>query len=427
MQLYVVGGAVRDELLGAPASDRDWVAVGATPEALLALGYKPVGRDFPVFLHPRTGEEVALARTERKTAPGYHGFVFHASADVTLEQDLARRDLTINAMARDAEGRLIDPFGGARDLSAKVLRHVSPAFAEDPVRLLRVARFAARWPDFTIAPETMALLRAMVAGGEADALVPERVWQELARGLMTARPRRMFEVLHACGALARLLPEVHALWGVPQSAEHHPEVDSGEHLLLVLQMAARLDAPLAVRWACLVHDLGKGRTPREQWPRHIGHEARSARLAAALADRLRVPNDCRELGDVTAREHVHVHASGTLGAAALMRLFERCDALRRPARFGALLLACECDARGRAGREEQPYGPAARLPPLLQAVLGVDTAGVAAAAAARGAQGPALGEAIRAARIGALQAELVAVRAAQAAARVSAETPPGTR
>jgi len=406
MQLYVVGGAVRDELLGAPASDRDWVAVGATPEALVALGYKPVGKDFPVFLHPQTGEEVALARTERKTAPGYHGFVFHAASDVTLEQDLARRDLTINAMARDAEGRLVDPFGGARDLRDKVLRHVSPAFAEDPVRLLRVARFAARWPDFTIAPETMALLRAMVDAGEVDALVPERVWQELARGLMATSPRRLIEVLRECGALARLLPEVDALFGVPQSPEHHPEVDSGEHLLLVLEMAARLQAPLAVRWACLVHDLGKAGTPREHWPRHIGHEARSARLAAPLAARLRVPAECRELGDVTAREHVHVHQSGTLGAAALLRLFERCDALRRPERFDALLLACECDARGRAGRAEQPYEPRRRLPPLLRTALGVDSAALAAAAAARGAQGPAVGEAIRAARIAALQAAL---------------------
>jgi tRNA nucleotidyltransferase (CCA-adding enzyme) len=406
MQLYVVGGAVRDELLGAPASDRDWVAVGATPEQLVALGYKPVGKDFPVFLHPATGEEVALARTERKTAPGYHGFVFHAAPDVTLEQDLARRDLTINAMARAADGALVDPFGGRRDLHARVLRHVSPAFAEDPVRLLRVARFAARWPDFTVAPETMALLRAMVDAGEVDALVPERVWQELARGLMAASPRRLLEVLRECGALARLLPEVEALWGVPQSPEHHPEVDSGEHLMLVLEMAARLEAPLPVRWACLMHDLGKATTPREAWPRHIGHEARSARLAARVAERLRVSGECRELADMVAREHVHVHMSGGLGAAALLRLFERCDALRRPERFADVLLACECDARGRGGRAEQAYAPATRLPPRLARALAVDTAAVAAAAAARGARGPAVGEAVRAARIEALHAAL---------------------
>jgi tRNA nucleotidyltransferase (CCA-adding enzyme) len=406
MQLYVVGGAVRDELLGAPASDRDWVAVGATPEQLVALGYKPVGKDFPVFLHPATGEEVALARTERKTAPGYHGFVFHAAPDVTLEQDLARRDLTINAMARAADGALVDPFGGRRDLRARVLRHVSPAFAEDPVRLLRVARFAARWPDFTVAPETMALLRAMVDAGEVDALVPERVWQELARGLMAASPRRLLEVLRECGALARLLPEVEALWGVPQSPEHHPEVDSGEHLMLVLEMAARLEAPLPVRWACLMHDLGKATTPREAWPRHIGHEARSARLAARVAERLRVSGECRELADLVAREHVHVHMSGGLGAAALLRLFERCDALRRPERFADVLLACECDARGRGGRAEQAYAPTTRLPPLLAQALAVDTAAAAAAAAARGARGPAVGEAVRAARIEALHAAL---------------------
>ncbi|MFN7546930.1 MAG: multifunctional CCA addition/repair protein, partial [Pseudomonadota bacterium] len=361
MQLYEVGGAVRDALLGAPVQDRDWVAVGATPAQLLALGYQPVGKDFPVFLHPVTREEVALARTERKSAPGYHGFVFHAAPDVTLEQDLARRDLTINAMARAADGTLVDPFGGQRDLRAKVLRHVSPAFAEDPVRLLRVARFAARWPDFTVAPETMALLREIVDAGEVDALVAERVWQEIARGLMEPAPRRLFELLRACGALARLLPEVDALWGVPQSPEHHPEVDSGEHVMMVLDMAARLAAPLAVRWACLVHDLGKGTTPRDQWPRHLGHEVRSARLARAVAERLRVPTECRELADVVAREHGHVHRSGERGPAATLRLLVRCDALRRPDRFEQLLLACECDARGRTGLQDRPYPPRERL------------------------------------------------------------------
>ncbi|MDE2277250.1 MAG: multifunctional CCA addition/repair protein, partial [Burkholderiales bacterium] len=297
MRLYVVGGAVRDALLGRPASDRDWVAVGATPEAMVALGYRPVGKDFPVFIAPGSGEEVALARTERKTGPGYHGFAFHAAPEVTLEQDLARRDLTINAIAQAEDGTLIDPCGGRRDLQARVLRHVSPAFVEDPVRLLRVARLAARLPDFTLAPETLALLRRMVADGEVDALVPERVWQELARGLMAERPSRMFEVLRDCGALARLLPEVQALWGVPQPPAHHPEIDTGVHLMQVLDMSARLQAGLPVRWAALCHDLGKGTTPREQWPRHPGHEQRSAKLAQAVAERLRVPGDCRELAD----------------------------------------------------------------------------------------------------------------------------------
>jgi tRNA nucleotidyltransferase (CCA-adding enzyme) len=408
-RFYVVGGAVRDALLGTPSSDRDWVAVGATPEALLALGYKPVGKDFPVFIHPRTGEEVALARTERKTAPGYHGFLFHAAPDVTLEEDLARRDLTINAIAQAEDGTLIDPFGGRRDLVARVLRHVSDAFVEDPVRLLRLARLAARLVDFSVAPETMALLRRMVAAGEVDALVPERVWQELARGLMSARPSRMFTLLRECGALARLLPEVDRLWGVPQPPEHHPEIDTGLHLMLVLDQCARLAAPLPVRWAALVHDLGKGTTPQALWPRHLGHEGRSAVLARRLADRLRVPTECRELADVVAREHGNVHRSGGLDGAAVLRLFERCDALRRPARFAQILQACECDSRGRIGRENEPYAPALRLPPLLQAALAVDTAAVAAEAVARGRKGPAIGEAVHAARQVAVSAALASI------------------
>ena len=406
MQLFVVGGAVRDALLGRPAADRDWVAVGSTPDDLLAAGYKPVGRDFPVFLHPDTNEEVALARTERKSGRGYHGFTFHASPDVTLQQDLARRDLTINAMARDDQGRLVDPYGGERDLRAGVLRHVSDAFVEDPVRLLRVARFAARFPGFTVASETQALMRRMVAEGEVDALVPERVWQELARGLMEDHPGRMIEVLRESGALQRLLPELDRLWGVPQRAEHHPEVDTGVHQLLVLQVCARLQAPLAVRWACLCHDLGKGTTPRDQWPRHIGHESRSAKMAAALAERLRVPNDCRELADVVAREHGHVHASDALSAAALVRLFERCDALRRPERFAQVLQACACDARGRTGLEHRPYAPALRLPTLLDAARGIDSATVATAAMARGRQGPEIGAAVHTARAEAVAARL---------------------
>jgi tRNA nucleotidyltransferase (CCA-adding enzyme) len=398
-RFYVVGGAVRDTLLGLPAQDRDWVAVGCTPQDLLDAGYRPVGKDFPVFLHPQTGEEVALARTERKSAPGYHGFSFHAAPDVTLEQDLARRDLTINAMAFDADGRLIDPHGGQADLQAGVLRHVGPAFVEDPVRLLRLARLAARFPAFTVAPETAVLLREMVDAGEVDALVPERVWQELSRGLMERQPGRFFEVLRGCGALRRLLPEVDRLWGVPQPPEHHPEVDTGVHLLAVLAMCARLAAPLAVRWACVCHDLGKGTTPPDELPRHRGHEQRSARLAHALAERLRVPRECRELADVVAREHGNVHGSGRLDAAALLRLLERCDALRRPARFADVLLACECDARGRHGLEDRDYPQRPRLAAALALALAVDTAAVAADAAARGLGGPAVGAAVHAARV----------------------------
>lgn len=402
MECFVVGGAVRDALLGLPVNDRDWVVVGATPDEMVERGFTPVGRDFPVFLHPQTREEYALARTERKSAPGYRGFVVHADPGVTLEDDLKRRDLTINAMAQHEDGRLVDPHGGARDLAARVLRHVSDAFVEDPVRILRLARFAARFADFSVAPETMALMRRMVADGEVDALVPERVWQELARGLMEAHPRRMFEVLRECGALKALLPEVERLWGVPQRAEHHPEVDTGEHLMLVLQMSARLAAPLEVRYACLCHDLGKGLTPAEEWPRHIAHEARSVRLLEAVSERLRVPAACREVAVTVAREHGNVHRSETLDAAAVLRLLERCDALRRPDRFALALLACECDARGRAGFEERPYAPRVRLQRALDIVNGVDAAALAAEVMARGKTGPAVGEAIRRARVAAL-------------------------
>ena len=398
MKTYLVGGAVRDALMvrasDAPAvshADRDWVVVGATPEAMAAEGFLPVGRDFPVFLHPKTREEYALARTERKTAPGYHGFAFHTEAGVTLEDDLARRDLTINAMAVAAEhaddparAPLIDPYHGQRDLRERVLRHVTGAFAEDPVRILRLARFAARFPDFSVAPETLALMREMVANGEADHLVAERVWQELARGLMEQRPSRMLEVLRECGALQRLLPEVDRLWGVPQRAEHHPEVDTGVHLMMVLDMSARLSAPLTVRFACLCHDLGKGTTPADVLPRHIGHEERSARLLKGVCERLRVPTDCRELADVVAREHGNIHRSSDFSAGAVERLLERCDALRKPARFHEVLLACECDARGRLGLEEEPYPPRERLAQALVAARSVDTAVVAAQAQAEG-------------------------------------------
>lgn len=404
MRIYQVGGAVRDALLGRPIQDRDWVVVGATPQDLMEAGYLPVGKDFPVFLHPDTREEYALARTERKTAPGYRGFSVHASPEVTLEEDLARRDLTINAIAQAEDGTRVDPYGGQRDLKARVLRHVTGAFREDPVRILRLARFAARFADFDVAPETMALMQQMVQDGEVDALVAERVWQELARGLCEDRPSRMFEVLRTCGALARLLPEVDRLWGVPQRPEHHPEVDTGVHLMMVLDMSARLQAPLAVRFACLAHDLGKGTTPTDLLPRHLGHEERSARLLQDIAERLRIPTDCRELADVVAREHGNIHRSGEFAAAALVRLLERCDALRKPARFAEILLACECDARGRLGRSEDPYPQRARLLAALAAAQAVDTAAVSQQAREGGAEGRRIGEWIHAARITAVEA-----------------------
>ena len=401
-RLYLVGGAVRDRLMGRPPGDRDWVAVGARAEDLAREGYVPVGRDFPVFLHPQTREEVALARTERKTARGYHGFEFHADPSVTLEQDLQRRDLTINAIAQDEHGELIDPCNGQADLRAKTLRHVSAAFAEDPVRILRVARFAARWPDFIVAEETMALCRQMVDDGEVDALVAERVWQELSRGLMEERPSRLFEVLRACGALKRLLPEVDRLWGVPQPAEHHPEIDTGEHLMMVLDATAAAQAPLAVRFAALCHDLGKGTTPPNEWPRHIGHEARSVKLLEQLAQRLRVPQECRELAEVVAREHGHIHGSLNFTPAATIRLLDRLDAWRRPERLPLVLQACECDARGRLGKEAADYPQARRLLQAHAQASTVDTAAVAQQAAAEGLRGPAIGQRIHEARIAAL-------------------------
>ena len=406
MQTYMVGGAVRDALLGLPVNDHDWVVVGASPQEMITSGFLPVGKDFPVFLHPQTREEYALARTERKTARGYHGFAFHAEPDVTLEQDLARRDLTINAMARDEGGRVIDPFDGRADLKNRVLRHVTLAFREDPVRILRVARFAARFADFSVAPETRDLMREMVEAGEADALVAERVWQELARGLMEDKPSRMFEVLRDCGALARLLPEVERLWGVPQRPEYHPEVDTGVHLMMVLDMSARLKAPLAVRFACLTHDLGKGTTPADVLPRHIGHEERSARLLKKVCERLRVPTECRELADVVAREHGNIHRSGEFGAAALVRLLERCDAFRKPQRFDLVLLACECDARGRLGLEEAPYPQRPRLRAALEAAQSVATHSIALDAQERQLEGARIGEMIHKARVHAVAGKL---------------------
>jgi tRNA nucleotidyltransferase (CCA-adding enzyme) len=381
MQVYCVGGAIRDELLGLPVKDRDWVVVGATPEQMLAEGFKPVGRDFPVFLHPQTREEYALARTERKTAPGYAGFVFHTAPDVTLADDLARRDLTINALARAADGTLVDPCGGQRDLAARVLRHVSPAFAEDPVRILRLARFAARFADFSVAPETLELMRRMVTNGEVDALVAERVWQELATGLMENRPARMIETLRECGALARLLPEVDRLWGVPQRADYHPEIDTGAHMVLVLDMAARLNLSLPARFAALTHDLGKGTTPADILPRHIGHEQRSATLLEPLCERLRVPADCRDVARLVARFHGDVGRVAELRPETKVKLLERCDALRRPARFGEVLGACEADYRGRQGSTEQEFTAAALWRQALAAVQAVDAGAIARACA----------------------------------------------
>ncbi|SMG39203.1 multifunctional CCA addition/repair protein [Paraburkholderia susongensis] len=383
MNIYAVGGAIRDELLGVPVQDRDYVVVGATPEQMVAQGYRPVGKDFPVFLHPQTHEEYALARTERKTAAGYHGFQFFYAPDVTLEEDLARRDLTINAMAREVRpdgklsGPVVDPFNGQADLRARLFRHVSDAFLEDPVRILRIARFAARFVDFTVAPETMTLMRQMVADGEADALVAERVWQEVSRGLMEKRPSRMFAVLRDCGALARILPEVDALFGVPQRADYHPEVDTGVHVMMVLDHAAQQGYTLPVRFAALTHDLGKATTPEDVLPRHIGHEGRSVDLLKPLCERLRVPNECRDLAVLVAREHGNIHRVMEMGAAALVRLFERSDAIRKPARFAEALQACESDARGRLGFETRDYPQAERLRVALVAARGVDAGAVA--------------------------------------------------
>ncbi len=382
MKIYCVGGAVRDALLGLPVRDRDWVVVGATPEMMLAQGFTPVGRDFPVFLHPETHEEYALARTERKTAPGYAGFAFHAAPDVTLEADLARRDLTINAMARAPEnegGELIDPYGGRADLDLKLLRHVSPAFTEDPVRILRVARFAARFTGSSLAPETLALMRHMVNAGEIDALVAERVWQELARGLMEAQPSRMFEILRECGALQRLLPELDRLWGVPQRADFHPEVDTGVHVMMVIDMAARLGLSLPARFAALTHDLGKAETPADILPRHIGHELKSATLLEPLCARLRVPADCRDLARLVARFHGDMHKIVQLRPDTQLRILERCDALRRPARFEEVLGACEADYRGRLGKADKPYDAADAWRAALAAVQTVDAGAIAQA------------------------------------------------
>jgi tRNA nucleotidyltransferase (CCA-adding enzyme) len=406
LKIYAVGGAVRDELLGLPVQDRDWVVVGATPAAMLARGFRAVGKDFPVFLHPDTHEAYALARTERKTAPGYKGFVFHADADVTLEEDLARRDLTINAIARAEDGGVVDPYGGRADLAVKVLRHVSPAFAEDPVRVLRVARFAARFADFTLADETLALMRGMVDAGEVDHLVPERVWQELARGLMEARPSRLFEVLRACGALARILPEVDRLWGVPQRADYHPEVDTGVHVMMVIDMAATMKLALPGRFAALTHDLGKGLTPADILPRHHGHEAGSVALLGPLCERLRVPADCRDLALLVATFHGDIHRGAELRPATMVRLLERCDLFRRPERFEDVLAACAADHRGRLGHADSDYPQGQLWRRIAAAALAVD-AGAAARAGAEPARIPAR---VHEARVAAVTAAIAALK-----------------
>ena len=411
--VYLVGGAVRDRLLGRSGGDRDYVVVGATPQALLDAGFKPVGKDFPVFLHPDTAAEYALARTERKQGHGYHGFAFHAAPEVTLEQDLARRDLTINAMAEDARGRVIDPYDGRRDLAARLLRHVSPAFVEDPVRLLRVARFAARFAPlgFRVADETMALMRQVVASGEADHLVSERVWVETRKALAEPRPSAFVRVLRDSGALARLFPEVDALYGVPQRAEYHPEIDSGAHLELVLDMAARL-APDndRVGFAALMHDLGKALTPRAEWPRHVGHEQRGLAPLRALCARLRIGAEHADLAAAACRYHLDAHRALELRPGTLLRLLEKLDAMRRPQRLHEFLLVCEADARGRLGKDAAPYPQAARARAALAAAQSVSTAPLLA----QGLQGPALGEALRAARFRAIAAVCAAPDATDA-------------
>ncbi|MBT8081445.1 MAG: multifunctional CCA addition/repair protein [Gammaproteobacteria bacterium] len=380
MQVYLVGGAVRDAQLGIPHRERDWCVVGASPEELEAQGYRRVGKDFPVFLHPETKEEYALARTERKTAPGYHGFDFDCSPDVTIEDDLRRRDLTINAMARDSDGRLIDPWGGRADIENRVLRHVSDAFVEDPVRILRVARFAARFAalGFTIADETLALMRHMVDEGEIDALVPDRVWKETELALAGAHARVFFEVLRECGALRVLYPEVHRLFGVPQPQQWHPEIDTGVHVMMVLDQAEKLSDDLEVRFAALVHDLGKGTTPGRQLPRHSGHEKRGCKLIRALCERLPVPKACRDLGLLVAEFHTHVHRALELRPKTVLKVLERTDAFRRPERFEQFLLTCEADARGRAGLEKRRYEQAGFFRGAFEAAGSIDAAAVAA-------------------------------------------------
>jgi tRNA nucleotidyltransferase (CCA-adding enzyme) len=398
-KIYCVGGAVRDRLLGLPVQDHDWVVVGSTPEAMVEQGFQPVGKDFPVFLHPRSHEEYALARTERKTARGYKGFAVYAAPDVTLEQDLLRRDFTVNAIAQDADGRLIDPHHGIDDLRAGILRHVSAAFSEDPVRILRAARFAARF-GFTIAPETQTLMRGMVSNGEVDALVAERVWQELARGLMENKPSRFFETLRSCGALVKIMPEVDALFGVPQPEKYHPEIDCGIHTMLVADDAAQHGYPLEVRFAALTHDLGKATTPKDILPHHYGHEQRGAELLKRLSQRLRVPGECRDLAMLVARYHGDIHRCFDLRAETIIKLFQAADAWRRPERFTQMLQACASDARGRHGSEQNAYPQADYLLKLLAVARAVD----AGAIARQYSDSSAIHAAVQQARIGAIAA-----------------------
>ncbi len=402
MQIYKVGGAVRDRLLGRAVTDIDWLVVGASAEEMLAQGFRPVGDDFPVFLHPKTQEEYALARTERKSGRGYGGFTFYASPEVTIEEDLTRRDLTINAMAEDEHGQVIDPYGGQKDLDARLLRHVSPAFAEDPLRVLRVARFAARYAPlgFSVADETLALMRELSASGELSALTPERSWKEISRALMEERPDVFIQVLHDCGALKAMLPEVDALFGVPQPEAHHPEIDTGAHVLSVLRQCAEHKQPLTVRWACLLHDLGKGLTPPEEWPRHIAHEHRGIKLIKAVNERCKAPRDCQELAVLVGEYHTHSHRALELKASTLLELLQSFDIYRRPQRFEEFIAACEMDARGRLGLEQRDYPQAAYLRGAAEAARAVTTQPLIE----QGFKGPELGEAIKRERLKALQA-----------------------
>lgn len=402
MQIYKVGGAVRDRLLGRPISEVDWVVVGASAEQMLELGYRPVGADFPVFLHPQTGEEYALARTERKSGRGYGGFTFHASPDVTLEQDLIRRDLTVNAMAEDDQGNLIDPYNGQQDLEARILRHVSPAFAEDPLRVLRVARFAARYAPlgFSVAPETLALMRQLAESGELAHLTAERSWKEISRALMEPRPDVFVQVLRDCGALAALLPEVDDLFGVPQPQAHHPEIDTGEHVLSVLRQCAEHDQPLSVRWASLLHDVGKGLTPEDEWPRHIAHEQKGLRLIQAINERCKAPRDCAELAMLVGEFHTHGHRALDLRPSTLLELLQRFDVFRRPQRFAEFVAACEMDARGRLGLEQREYPQGAYLLGAAEAARQVPVKPLLE----KGFKGAELGEALNRERLQALKA-----------------------
>ena len=401
MKVYLVGGAVRDSLLDRSVHERDWVVVGATPEEMTARGFRPVGRDFPVFLHPETHEEYALARLERKVGPGYRGFVTEFSPQVTLEQDLLRRDLTINAMAQSEDGDLIDPYGGQDDVCRRVLRHVSPAFAEDPVRILRVARFLARYAPlgFRVAEETLAMMRSMVAAGEVDALVPERIWRELERTLGEPQPRAAIELLRACGALRSIMPELDALFGVPQRPEWHPEIDTGEHTLLTLQVAVMRGASTPIRFALLMHDLGKALTPKDQWPRHHGHEQLGVSAIENLCSRLRVPSEFRELAVLASRYHTHVHRGLELRASTILELLEQSDAFRRPERFTDFLEVCECDVRGRLGLQDQPYPQRARI----EAAWSAASAVVFGDRERAGLEGPKIGERLRELRLAAIK------------------------